>query len=99
MMHQPNENPVRSLLSPSNFAAAALAGFLVIGQATDWKMLRGRPSKSTATVAPGSRKQPSRSAPPHSKTGLPASFETNPQSEVADRRATSTEGKGRSRLD
>ena len=38
------------LTSPSNLAMAALIGFLFVGQATDWKILFGRKSKSISSV-------------------------------------------------
>ena len=48
------EKAIRRFASPSNMAMATLVGFLSVGYVTDWKMLRGRPLKSSSAITPGS---------------------------------------------
>ncbi len=94
----------RGFASPSNVAMAALVGFLSVGYFTDWKMLRGRPSKSAMAVTPGmpeqfagSSKQPLRTV--RAEKGRTVRLQFSPRSEIADRRAASHEGRESAEVD
>jgi hypothetical protein len=93
---------IRRFASPSNMAMATLVGFLSVGYVTDWKMLRGRPSKSSSVITPGSNRQAAgatNSRLRYSQNGRPVYMTVDPRSEVADRRAATTDAKSRSELD
>ncbi len=47
MMNLPNQKTWNEMASPSNLAMAALIGFLLVGHATDWKIL-GRKAKANS---------------------------------------------------
>ncbi len=78
-MNDSHEKSERGLLSPSNVAAATLVGFLFAGHFTDWKMLRGRPSKSELSVSPGRSKRPSQPVAAIAAPDREANVESNPQ--------------------
>jgi hypothetical protein len=95
---------IRRFASPSNMAMVTLAGFLSVGYVTDWKMLRGRPLKSSAVITPGSVRQAAGSSNSRlryvrSENGRPIYVTVDPRSEVADRRAAAQDAKYRSELD
>jgi hypothetical protein len=103
-MQNLEEKAIRRFASPSNMAMATLVGFLSVGYVTDWKMLRGRPSKSSSVITPGSTRQSagatnSRLRYVRSQNGRPIYVTVDPRSEVADRRAATTDAKSRSELD
>jgi len=98
------EKAIRRFASPSNMAMATLVGFLSVGYVTDWKMLRGRPSKSSAIITPGVTRQAAGSANSRlrylrSENGRPIYVTVDPRSEVADRRAAAADAKSRPELD
>jgi len=98
------QKAIRRFASPSNMAMATLVGFLSVGYVTDWKMLRGRPSKSSSVITPGLNRQAAgatnlRPRYVRSQNGRPVYVTVDPRSEVADRRAATTDAKSRSELD
>jgi hypothetical protein len=98
------QKSIRRFASPSNMAMATLVGFLSVGYVTDWKILRGRPSKSSSVITPGSNRQAagapnSRLRYVRSENGRPIYVTVDPRSEVADRRAATTDAKSGSELD
>ena len=98
------QKAIRRFASPSNMAMVTLAGFLSVGYVTDWKMLRGRPSKSSAAITPRLPRQAAGSADSRlryirSENGRPIYVTVDPRSEVADSRAAATDAKNRSELD
>ena len=103
-MYLLQQKALRAFASPSNVAMAVLVGFLSVGYVTDWKMLRGRPSKSAMAVTPRS---PVRASGPfksrlrtvRSESGATVYLHVAPRSEVADRRAASRDQKNPSELD
>jgi hypothetical protein len=85
-------------------AMATLVGFLSIGYVSDWKMLRGQPSKSSSAITPGLPRQAaglpnSRMRYLRSENGRPVYVAIDPRSEVADRRAAGQDPKHGSELD
>jgi S1-C subfamily serine protease len=103
-MHLLLQKAFRSFASPSNVAMAVLVGFLSVGYITDWKMLRGRTSKSAMAVTPDLPEHAtcsinSRLGPVRSESGGAVSLQVAPRSQVADRRPASREGKSRPELD
>jgi hypothetical protein len=101
-MNQSSQRSLENLASPSNLAMATLVGFLFVGQSTDWKMLRGRPSKSTSSVAPLSADHSAHAARSYSRlrTGAaPVYLKVDRQSEVVDRRTPPHDAKSRQELD
>jgi len=101
-MSQAGQKSLEGLVSPSNLAMATLVGFLFVGQSTDWKMLRGRPSKSTTSVAPISAEHSLQSARAVSRLrsgAAPVYLKVDRQSEYVDRRTTPHDGKSRPALD
>jgi hypothetical protein len=101
-MNQAGQKSLEVLASPSNLAMATLVGFLFVGQSTDWKMLRGRPSKSTSSVAPFSPEHTAQAARSYSRLrsgAAPVYLKVDRQSEFVDRRTAPLEGKIRQELD
>jgi hypothetical protein len=98
------QKAIRRFASPSNMAMATLVSFLSVGYVTDWKMLRGRPSKSSSTITPALPRQAaglpnSRLRYVRSENGRPVYVTVDPRSEVADSRAAAADAKYRSELD
>jgi|SRR5579872_231432 len=96
-----DQEPVSGILTPSNLAVAILAAFLLVGVATDWKILRWRSSKPNYSVEFGgaelSHDRPaSRSLRSHRSepTGRAA-----PYSDIADRRGSNRESTIQPELD
>ncbi|SRR6266478_8857668 len=98
------QKAIRRFASPSNVAMATLVGFLSVGYVTDWKMLRGRPSKSSSAITPGLPRQAaglpnSRLRYVRTENGRPIYVTVDPRSEVADRRTAGHDAKPGSELD
>ena len=101
-MNQTGQKSLETLASPSNLAMATLVGFLFVGQSTDWKMLRGRPSKSTSSVAPFSPEQTAHATRAYSRLrsgAAPVYLKVDRQAEYVDRRTPPLESKSRQELD
>jgi hypothetical protein len=101
-MIQTGQKSLETFASPSNLAMATLVGFLFVGQSTDWKMLRGRPSKSTASVVPVSTEHSTHAVRTYSRLrsgGAAVYLKVDRQSEVVDRRTPPPDGKSRQELD
>jgi hypothetical protein len=101
-MNQAGQRSLEALASPSNLAMATLVGFLFVGQSTDWKMLRGRPSKSASSVAPLSPEHTAHATRTYSRLrsgAAPVYLKVDRQSEFVDRRTPLLEGKSRQELD
>jgi hypothetical protein len=100
-MNQTGQKSLETLASPSNLAMATLVGF--VGQSTDWKMLRGRPSKSTSSVTPFSPEHAAHATRTYSRLrsgAAPVYLKVDrPLEEVVDRRTAPLEGKTRQELD
>jgi hypothetical protein len=84
-----------SLISPSNVAIAILAGFLLIGHSSDWRMLHKRPC-SYRTVAPSRGLDVQQSAP---HDGVIIGKPGDPDSVVADSRPASCDGRNCREID
>ncbi len=103
-MYLLQKKALRAFASPSNVAMAVLVGFLSVGYFTDWKMLRGRPSKSAMAVRPSLPKHAAGSLSPglrtvRSERGGAVFLQVAPRSEVADSRAAGQDGETRPELD
>jgi hypothetical protein len=101
-MNQVGQKSLEGLASPSNLAMATLVGFLFVGQSTDWKMLRGRPSKSTTSVTPASSEHSLESARAFARLrsgAAPVYLKVDRQAEFVDRRTAPHDGKSRPALD
>src|SRR5262245_28498592 len=103
-MRVSEQKSIRDWVSPSNVAVVTLVGFLSVGYVTDWRMLRGGPSKSAAALSPGLPKHALDSAKsrlryvPSEKGGM-VYVPVDPRSEVADSRAASHDEKRLPELD
>jgi hypothetical protein len=98
------QKAIRAFASPSNMAMTVLVGFLSVGYFTDWKMLRGRPSKSATAATPGIPEHAAGSLHTRLRTvrserGGTVFLQVVPRSDVADRRAANHEGTSRPELD
>lgn len=74
------------LACPSNLIMAALVGFLLVGQATDWKVISRRPAKVNATTRFGTPEIPAaygRIA--LLRGGLPQQIRVEPAEQIVDR--------------
>ena len=96
-MNSTGPSSMKSLASPSNVMTASLVVFLLVGQTTDWAMLRGSSSKARHAVIPAPPAYSGDSAKlssPRLRSGYSpaARLKADPQSEVADRRPTPHEG-------
>jgi hypothetical protein len=103
-MNLPDRKLAGGFTSPSNLAITTLVAFLCVGYVSDWKMLRGRPSKSALAVTPGLPKHATDSLQSRlryagSENGGAVLLNVDPRSEYADRRASKHDAKIRSKLD
>ena len=100
-MTSPHPNPANKWSSPSNATVTVLIGFLFVGHSSDWKMLHGRPSRSTRMNATGAPGLTAKSPTQHDcLTGLHLDEpRSNSKSVVADNRPVTHDRTSRREID